>query len=249
MKEQIESFLKYLAVQKGLSENSLIAYKKDLFKFENYFAAESLDLEGLKRFEFRGFLAELNRQKLCNKTINRILAAIKGFIKYKIRFGYKDTAGILEVESQKTSRYLPTFLFDEEIDQLISFKCSAKEDYRDRAIFELIFSTGIRISELVSLNIDNFNSSQNEIRITGKGDKERIVLYGNRCKKYFQEYLLVRKNFLQKFDEKALFLNKNGKRIGQRGIRYVLSKRIQQVALKKKYFSSFSKTFFCNLTY
>lgn len=234
MHEDIENYLKYITVQKGLSQNSINSYKKDLLKFSEYLNKESLKIEGLQRYQFRGFLADLNKEKLSTTTINRILASIRGFIKYKIRFDYKDSAGILEIESQKTSRYLPTFLFDDEIKELINFECKSKWDYRDRAIFELIVSTGIRISELVNLNLSHFNNFNYEIRILGKGNKERIVLYGDKCKTYLNEYLKIRSTFLPGNNENALFLNNSGKRLSDRGVRFILTKRTDEMAMKKK---------------
>ncbi len=233
MHEDIENYLKYITVQKGLSQNSINSYKKDLLKFSEYLNKESLKIDGLQRYQFRGFLADLNKEKLSTTTINRILASIRGFIKYKIRFDYKDSAGILEIESQKTSRYLPTFLFDEEIKKLINFECKSKWDYRDRAVFELIISTGIRISELVNLNISHFTNFNYEIRILGKGNKERIVLYGDKCKTYLSEYLKIRSSFSPESNEKALFLNNSGKRISDRGVRFILTKRTDEIAMKK----------------
>lgn len=232
LKEEIEKYLLYLSSQRGLSENTIISYKNDLEKFYNYLKKESLFLENLKRENFRGFLAKLRTDKMNRKSINRILAAIKGFIKYKIRYGYKDSASILEVESQKTTKYLPKFLFEEEFDDLINFRCIKKEDYRDKAILELIFATGIRVSELVSLNVDNIFHFDNQIKIKGKGGKERIVLYGEKCDNILKDYLKVRNEF--KPIENALFLNSSGKRLSQRCVRYILDKRIKEISFKKK---------------
>ena len=181
-----------------------------MIKFEEYLKNEKIVLNGLQRHQFRGFLAELNHKKLKSTTVNRILTAIKGFIKYKIRYGYKDSAGILEVESQKTIKKLPTFLFDEEKKDLLEFNCEAKTDFRDKAIFELLLASGMRVSEIVNLNFNDIHSSK-EIKITGKGNKERIVLYTDKCSKTLKEYLSVRETFIKNNkNEMALFLNEKG---------------------------------------
>lgn len=232
LKDDIEKYLLYLSSQKGLSQNTIISYRNDLMKFCDYLTNERLDFENIKRIHFRGFLAELSKNKMDKKSINRILAGIKGFVRYKIRYGYKDKANILEVESQKTSKYLPKFLFEEEFDELINFNCSKKEDFRDRAIFELIFATGLRVSELTLLNVSDISSFNNQIKIIGKGNKERIVLYGEKCKNIIKDYLKVRKDFSPK--DNTLFLNQKGAPLSQRGIRHILDKRIKEVSLKKK---------------
>lgn len=239
MHEEINNFLTYLKTQKGLKDNSIIAYKKDLHKFEEYLTDERISLDNLKRYQFRAFLAELNNRKLSNKSINRILAAIKGFIKYKIRFGYKDTATILEIESLKTSTYLPKFLFDDEINELLNFTCIKKEDFRDKALFELIFATGLRVSEVVNIILPDINQSKKQIKVMGKGSKERIVIYGDHCKTLLENYLSIRDNFIKDANtpphqSKSLFLNKYGKTLTTRGVRYILDKRIKQTALLKK---------------
>ena len=129
MLEDINRFLTYIELQKGLSQHTIDSYNKDLTKFAEYLTAEKLSLEGLMRHQFRGFLAELNNQKLNNSSINRILSAIKGFIKYKIRYKYVDSAGILDVDSRKISRYLPSFLFEDEIEELVSINGEKKRRF------------------------------------------------------------------------------------------------------------------------
>jgi len=231
MDDELEKYLQYLFSQKGLSENTLISYRNDLLKFSGYLKSENLNLTNLKRFEFRGFLAKLHALKMDKRSINRTLSAIKGFIKYKMRFGYIDTANILEVESQRISQYLPVFLFDEEMEKLISFNCTKKEDFRDVTIFELIFSTGLRVSELVGLDLSDIGK-ENVIRITGKGNKERFVLFGNRARICLNEYILKRNEF--KPAENALFLNNTGTRLTDRGVRFVLEKRLNEMSFDKK---------------
>ncbi|HOV14746.1 MAG TPA: tyrosine-type recombinase/integrase [Spirochaetota bacterium] len=230
-KQEIKSFLEYIKNQKGLSDNTVVGYELDLVKLFEYLEKENLNLNDIKRHHFRGFLQELNRLKIGKSSINRIISGIKSFIRYKIRFGYKDSASILEVESQKRNQYLPNFLFDDEFDKLMAFNIQKKEDYRDAAIFELIFSTGLRVSEVVSLNLSHINSNK-EIRIIGKGNKERIVLYGEKAEKLVNEYIVKRVDFKPKED--ALFLNNQGRRLTDRGIRFILDKRINETSLAKK---------------
>ncbi|HQJ05957.1 MAG TPA: site-specific integrase [Spirochaetota bacterium] len=125
--KEINNYLDYLSSQKGSSENTKKSYQKDLKKFFNFLESENIDFYEIKRSEVRSFLAELNREKLENSSINRIISALKGFVKYKKRFGYIDKAGILEIESLKTKKYLPNFLFDEEYSKLISFERNNKK--------------------------------------------------------------------------------------------------------------------------
>ena len=229
--KELSDFNNYLISQRGLSANTVKSYTKDLVSFFEYLDSEKLGLDGLKRMHIRGYLALLHQKKMTATSINRHLSALKTFIKYKKRFGYKDTANILEIESLKNNRYLPSFLFHNEFDTLTSFERKDKTDYRDAAIFELIFATGLRVSELCSLNISHIRSPHNEIRIIGKGNKERIVIYSDKAKQMLDEYMQYRDEF-HPIDD-ALFVGISGKRLSDRSVRYILDKRIEQTALLK----------------
>jgi site-specific recombinase XerD len=230
MRKLIDKYVEYLSSQKGLSKNSIKSYQSDLLKFQEYLSSENLSFDNIKRSDIRGFLSELNNNNMSKTSINRIISSLKGFIKFNIRFGYRDKAGILEMESQKTSKYLPVFLFDDEFDKLISFDCSKKEDFRDRAIFELIFCTGLRVTELINLNIEDLDGS-NELKIIGKGNKERLVIFGSRCGHYLEEYQKNRCKYKAKSN--ALFLNHLGERLTDRGVRFLLDKRISEISINK----------------
>jgi integrase/recombinase XerD len=233
MRSEIKRFLEYLETQKGLSENSVLAYKKDLEKLASYLENEKISFDDLQRFQFRGFLAELSASKLSSTSINRILAAVKGFVKFKMRYGYKDAANILEVESQRAAKMLPTFLFNDEVKSLLDFECFTKEDFRDKALFELLLASGLRVGELVSLELSDLSGGQ-EIKITGKGNKERFVLYDALSKDALKKYLEKRRLFLgENKNERALFLNTKGGALTDRGVRYILSRRLVKSALAK----------------
>lgn len=235
IKTEIKKYLLYLKIQKGLSPNSILAYEKDLVKFFQYLETENICFEQLKRNHLRGFLAELNNQKMKKTTINRVLAGIKGYIRYKIRKGFDDSSNILEIESQKKDNYLPNFLFQDEMKLLLSFDCIKKEDFRDKTIISLLFSSGIRVSELVCIDIEKINLEARQIKVTGKGNKERIVLFSQQCKTILLEYLQQRDSFINKKQEEsqALILNLQGTRLSDRGVRKIIKKRIEQVCLKK----------------
>lgn len=229
---EIQNYLDFLKSQKGLSKNSIIAYKKDLYKFRNYLLSENLTLDKLERYHFRSFLATLSSNGLSNTSINRVIACLKGFIKYKSRYGYKDIANILETEVQKSSKRLPSFIFEKEFEKLLDFECKNEFDFRDKAIFELLFSTGMRVSELVSINREDI-TNKNEIKISGKGNKERYVLFGEKARIAINNYIRVRDK-IALIDENALFVNKVGKRLSDRGVRLILEKRIIETSLRKK---------------
>lgn len=235
MTEDLEKYLDYLQSQRGLALNSIISYSNDLKRFYTYLEGEGLSLDRLERYQFRAFLAELNREKLSPSTINRIISAIKGLVKYRLRGGHKDSAAILEIESLKKGSYLPTFLFENELSQLLSFECHKKEDYRDKLIFELIFSSGLRVSETASLDLLDIDCKMRRIKVLGKGGKERITLFSRECLESLQYYLAeIREQFKPFAGEEALFLSSRGKRLSVRTMRYILTLRIEETALKKK---------------
>lgn len=235
MTEELESYLDYLKSQRGLSLNSISSYAKDLQRFYQFLKREGVSLDGLERYRFRAFLAELNAERLSPSTINRIISAVKGLIRYRLRAGYADSGSILEIESLKKGQYLPLFLFENELSQLLGFTCKKKEDFRDHLLFELLFATGLRISEAVSLNVSSPDMQGRQIKVLGKGSKERIVLFSRECAKSLHYYLeQVREQFKPATGEEALFLNLQGSRLSARGVNYLLDKRVQEQALVKK---------------
>jgi site-specific recombinase XerD len=231
--ESLESFITYLHSQKGLSEKTVEAYIRDVSMFFKFLESENLEIESIERQNMRAFLAECNHNGLSKTSINRILSGIKTYIRFLCRTGYKDTAGILEIESQKKPEHLPNFLFEREVKELVDFECKTNLDYRDKLIIELLFATGLRVAELVSINITDISHKMREIRIVGKGNKERIVLFHLRCEKIMDDYLNVRNTFKPHPYENALLLNNRGGRLSDRSIRNILNQRITNTAIYK----------------
>lgn len=229
----VDNYIEYLISQKQVSEHTVRAYKREIGIFLSYLSDENLTLENITKQEFRGYLTNLYKKGLDKRSMNRALSAVKSYITYLMRFGYTDKAGILNISSMKEDKKLPEFLFDREIDNLIDFECETHFDLRDRFIIELLFSTGLRVSELVSLDISDIQREDKQIKVLGKGKKERIVVFGNTCLKMYNNYLNERDKF-NPLDKRAVFLNNRGKRLSDRAVRDIINKRINQQAIFKK---------------
>lgn len=229
----LDEFADYLRSQKGLSEKTVDAYADDVKRFHVFLKSENLNIDEINRTHLRSFLAELNSLKLEKSSINRIISGLRSYVKYRIRKGKTDAGGLLEVESLRKKEYIPEFLFDNEIEILLDFKPEDKYDFRDYFILELFLSTGIRVSELVNINAADMNLKSGELRVFGKGSKERIVLFRKRTESAFKSYMNVRNEFKPGINEKALFLNKFGKRLTDRGVRFIVQERLNNTALCK----------------
>jgi integrase/recombinase XerD len=217
-----EEFLNYSRIERGLSNNSISAYTRDLQRFSDFIAHNSMDFLALQQEELDDFLIELNKIDLATSSINRILSTLRSFYGYLER-NYQVTNPMKDVESNKIPLRLPKALTVAQITALI--EGSVKEDdiisLRDKAILELLYSTGGRVSEIVGLNLSDITES-NDVRVLklrGKGGKERVVPMGSFSVKALDDYVvrvrpeLVLKNNKNKSD--ALFLNQRGTRISR----------------------------------
>ena len=217
-----EEFLNYSRIERGLSNNSISAYTRDLQRFSDFIAHNSMDFLALQQEELDDFLIELNKIDLATSSINRILSTLRTFYGYLER-NYQVTNPMKDVESNKIPLRLPKALTVAQITALI--EGSVKEDdiisLRDKAILELLYSTGGRVSEIVGLNLSDISESSDVrvLKLRGKGGKERVVPMGSFSIKALDDYVvrvrpeLVLKNNKNKSD--ALFLNQRGTRISR----------------------------------
>jgi len=217
-----EEFLNYSRIERGLSNNSILAYTRDLQRFSDFISGKSIDFLALQQEELDSFLTELNKIKLATSSINRILSTLRSFYGYLER-NHQVTNPMKDVESNKIPLRLPKALTVAQITALI--ESSANEDdiisLRDRAILELLYSTGGRVSEIVGLNLSDITESSDvrALKLRGKGGKERVVPMGSFSIKALDDYVirvrpaLVMKNSKNKID--ALFLNQRGTRISR----------------------------------
>jgi integrase/recombinase XerC len=227
MKKHIEKFLRYLEVQKDASAHTLRAYRKDLEEFSNFVKKEPGEIEML---DVRGFVAGQIREGRQRTTAGRRLAAIRSFLRYLHKEGYLKANSAKLVSTPRTQKLLPKFLtVDDAFLLLEQPRGIGFIKARDRAILELLYSSGLRVSEVAGLNVDDINTKEGLVKVRGKGKKERVLPVGSKAvdaiKSYLVEKLLLKRkdNVISKRDA-AMFLNKRGIRLSDRGVRRIVVK-------------------------
>lgn len=242
----LQSFLDHLTIERGLSGNSISAYRRDLAKYCDFLVKEKLDFEQLTEKEIVDFEVWLKGFGLAITSINRNISALKSFYKYLAQ-EFSITNPVSAVASSKVPRRLPKALTIKEITSLID---STKREgdpisLRDHAIIELLYGTGARVSEIVGIDINDFSQSDIEgnpittLKLRGKGSKERIVPLGSFAKSALDEYLVrIRPNLLTKSKsarvESALFLNQRGSRLSRQSAWQMISDAADATGLSGK---------------
>ena len=224
----IDKFLSSLEVEKNYSNHTILNYRTDLEEFATFLGDQPLtqvDYPVLRRF-----LAQLRTRNLKPRTVSRKLSALRSFFKYLQR--HKMIAGnpAALLVTPKLDKPLPHFLTEEDTVKLLEAPADGKVNtLRDRAIFETLYSTGMRVSELVGLDEDHVDAIGNIVRVRGKGKKERLTPIGEKALEAIQNYLDARPQ-----RSPALFLNKNGSRLSGRGVRGIINKYILKASLQGK---------------
>ena len=224
----IFDYLDFLKNIKGLSENTAKAYQRDLNKFSNFLESISIDcLESISEEECSAWIADLFQNNVSARSIQRHISSAKGFFSYMKKIGLVQTSPFELINSPKSANHLPNILSPEEVSQLLNFKPKNSQDKRDFAIIELIYSSGLRVSEAVNSNLSDFEDNNNFLRVIGKGSKTRLVPVGRFAQNAIKEWISERKKILTSDD--ALFVNLRGSRISTRSVQ----ERIKNIALKQ----------------
>ncbi len=227
MQEHINRFIRYLEVERGVSVHTVRAYRKDLEEFSVYAAAKPEDMDLI---DIRGFIAGQINKGLSKITVSRRLSSIRSFFKYLHREGYITANPAKLVSNPKIPKMLPRYLSVDDVFSLIERpEGIGFITVRDRAILELLYSSGLRVSELSGLNVDDLNIRESLVKIRGKGKKERIVPVGSKAIGAAKSYLVER--MLRKSRDKALFLNRLGTRLTDRGVRRIVVKYARASAM------------------
>ncbi|HBT47384.1 MAG TPA: site-specific tyrosine recombinase XerD [Peptococcaceae bacterium] len=220
MQQLLDDFLYYLAVERGLAENTLASYHSDLEQYLNYLAeARVTSLEEAGRGLIVAYLVRLQQQGRSPATICRHLAALRSFYQFLVREGVLATDPTATMESPRQARKLPRVLTVQEVEMLLNQpRTKTPAGLRDKAMLELLYASGLRVSELVSLNVDQVDLQEGYVRCTGKGSRERVVPIGPVACFYLKAYLEQgRGRLLKGRKETALFVNQQGKRLSRQG--------------------------------
>ncbi len=228
---QAERFLTHLRATRNYSPHTLRAYGKDLEAFVAKYPG--LEPGGIERVHVRAFLADLQKEGgLARASILRRMAALRSFVKFLRSAGLLKGNPVFGVPLPKRGRPLPKFLTENEMAELMAVPASsnAAQRPRDRALIELIYSSGLRRAEVVSLNCGDIDYMSGTVRIFGKGSKERIVPVGDGALKCLRSYLEGRR----KEDAEPVFVGPSGKRLSDAGLVFILSRWVKASALKKR---------------
>lgn len=233
----LQEFLNWLQNEKGSSAHTIIAYKQDLEQFGQFLKQQQLSLEQLEYHDLRYYMATLQqKQELKKTTLSRKTAAIKSFCKYLNREGWLEHNPADLLMAPKKDKRLPAVISEIDMTAFLDDFLSGEEplQLRNKAIFELLYSSGLRVSELVTLDVESVQKQKGILRILGKGNKERIVPVGQQAQAAIAHYLEDGRPLLVKQEEAALFLNNRGGRLTSRGVEYILEQYIRKGALKYK---------------
>ncbi|OIK09486.1 site-specific tyrosine recombinase XerD [Bacillus sp. MUM 116] len=238
MEDQLKNFIHFLLVEKGLSNNTLVSYERDLKSYirflQNVERISSFNL--VQRAHIVQFLSFLKEQGKSSKTIARHIASIRALHQFLLRDKVADQDPSVLIEAPKFERSLPKVLSLEEVELLLD---SPKENnhfgMRDKAMLELLYATGIRVSELIDLDIDHVHLTMGFVRCSGKGNKERIIPLGSKAAEAIRRYLENgRRQFVtKKHQDEALFLNHQGRRLTRQGFWKILKKLTREAGIEK----------------
>ncbi|MCM3597042.1 site-specific tyrosine recombinase XerD [Metabacillus idriensis] len=239
MKDQIQDFMHYLVVERGLSHNTIISYERDLKSYHQFLTAQEqlTSFQDVTRLSIIHFLKSLKEAGKSSKTIARHTASIRNFHQFLLREKAVDHDPTVHIESPQVERTLPKVLSLTEVEKLLDTpKLISPFGYRDKAMLELLYATGIRVSEMINLDLSDVHLTMGFIRCFGKGNKERIVPIGRTASEALESYVELGRPKLasKKNPTEALFLNHHGNRMTRQGYWKNLKKIALEAGISKE---------------
>ncbi|MBR6755327.1 MAG: tyrosine recombinase XerC [Peptococcaceae bacterium] len=232
----LKEFIAYLENEKKYSPHTITAYQHDLVQFLDFLEKQKKTLPETDYRLLRYYLADLQSNEFSKTSISRKLAAVKSFFRYLYRENYLQDNPAELVTAPKKEKRLPQVMSEIDMVKFLEDNLSGQEPLvlRDKAIFELLYSSGLRVSELVALTVKEFERQENFLRIFGKGNKERIVPIGEKAKEAVENYLTHARPLLQHQECAQLFLNHQGGPLTARGVAYILEQYVKKGAVRYK---------------
>lgn len=238
MKDALQDFIHYIMVERGLAENTISSYQRDLKKYLLYLekVEEITSLEQVSRVHILHYLKYLKEKDQSAKTVARNIASIRSFHQFLLREGVVKHDPSVHIETPQGERKLPKVLSIEEVEALLQApKGDTPFSLRDKAMLELLYATGLRVSELINMNLDDVHTAMGFVRCLGKGNKERIIPIGQYATSAIEEYLQKgRRKLLGKKTSDALFLNHHGNRLSRQGFWKILKKLAANAKIEKE---------------
>ncbi|HUL23107.1 MAG TPA: site-specific tyrosine recombinase XerD [Thermodesulfobacteriota bacterium] len=237
MNQLLDQFLHYLVVEKGLSRNTIEAYGHGLTRFLDHLRGKKIqDIREVGKFDVQGFLLALKKMNLNTKSIVRNLAAIRSFFRFLIQEGVLEANPLENLESPKVARTLPEILSLKEIEQILEQpNVQTPLGVRDRAMLEMLYATGMRVSELTQLPTHQVSLEGGYVLLYGKGSKERVVPLGSEALKWVALYLKTARGILSKGkDSPSLFINRSGKGMSRQRFWKSLKDYARRAGIRKR---------------
>ena len=240
----INDYIIYLENVRGVSKRTLCAYRDDLFIFVQYCINQEIDPAAAGPYEVQGFIAELSAERAAPSSVNRRLSSIRGFYRWLLRFKRRNDNPCDSLRNVKAPQHLPSVLWEDEMAQFAALPDAKKILWptRDKAIIMIMYSAGLRISELASLSMGILNTAMDGARVLGKGNKERMVFFSDEAKAALLDYLPERNIKLKNSsrngaeslrEEGSLFISRKGRALSVPGLRWIIGQYARQSGLGK----------------
>ena len=238
MDEHLSKFITYLIAEKNASPYTVKNYRHEIGQFLDFLKEQGIDSwDGVDRYVLRRYLAWLQAEGYVKASITRRISELRSFCRYLVREGILDTNPIRAISSPRIPKRLPDYLDPHQVEALLAAPdATVPQGQRDRAIMEVLYASGLRVSELVSLNLSNVDLRHGEIRVWGKGAKERLALLGEPACRALMRYIEDGRPKLMKENRvtNALFLNRLGTRLSTRSVSNILDKYAKLAGLERR---------------
>lgn len=227
-----ESFFEHLQVERGLSDNTIYSYKNDLKHFKQWLTSKNYDFENVDSRIISEYVSSLRKKGLSSSSISRKLSVLKIFYRYLLTEGIMDEDPTQNLTAPRRGRKIPSYLSLEEVEALLAAPCvDSLFGLRDKALLELLYATGLRISELTSLNISQVNLNAGWVKVKGKGYRERMVPLGEEAIRWIRKYLKEKDQGGKRTS--PLFCNRYGERISRQSCWKIVKKYARKAGINK----------------